>query len=74
MKIKTVWHWKNIAKTTAVNFAFAFALMAIGSLADLQDPLIWIIVGVFVGIVATQICFAYWPCWHFENPETEQPK
>lgn len=61
MKIKTVWHWKNIGKVSAVLLVVAI----LWAMVPVSPP-VGVLGGMVIGSIATMICLDRWDCWHFE--------
>lgn len=62
IKIKTVWHWKEIVKTMLV----VFAIVAIVLFMDL-NPYLTFITSAAIGTCGGLLGMRYWKFYHFET-------
>ena len=73
MRIKTYFHWKNIAKMLGVVIPVFMGLLLL--LAYLRiPPVIAIIFGAFIGCVIAEYCSRRWELWYFTHKYIEDKK
>lgn len=66
LRIKTCFHWKNIAKTFGV-VVLAGLILTLFFIHLNISPILALIVGVFIGCGTAIYCSNRWKLWHFEN-------
>ena len=66
MRIKTCFHWKNIAKTFCVFILVTLCLTLFYTYLELPFILA-VVMGIFIGTGAAIYCTECWKLWHFEH-------
>lgn len=67
--IRTVYHWKNIAKALVVLLAAAVGNGLVCKWVGLENGAIAVLWGLLVGMGSMMFALARWECWHFEFDE-----